>query len=344
MQALAAADFLEQQSRGFVLLDVRTPAEFEQGHIPGALNLPLFSNEERAEVGTLYKQASPEKAYFRGLEIAGSKMAGYVREAFRLAPGRKIAVHCWRGGKRSSSIGTLLEFSGFQVEILTGGYKAYRNHLLEAFSSLPLRLVVLGGKTGSGKTEILQHLKALGEQVIDLEGLANHKGSAFGALGQAPQPTVEQFENNLFQALSALDERRRIWIENESRSIGRVFIPQGFWDQARSAPLIRLELPFEQRLEYIIAGYGQFGEAELEACLLKIEKRMGGQHMREALLSFKNGDIVRATSIALEYYDKTYSHATSQGSFSRIEQITAERLEPRPLAEKIISLADAHQL
>lgn len=343
MQALVATDFLDLPSRGFAMLDVRTPAEYEQGHIPGALNLPLFSNEERAEVGTLYKQVSPEKAYFRGLEIAGAKMAGYLREAFRLVPGRKVAVHCWRGGKRSSSIGTLLEFSGFQVSMLHGGYKSYRNHLLDSFRNPLPRLLVLGGKTGSGKTEILQHLRALGEQVIDLEGLAHHKGSAFGALGQAPQPTVEQFENNLFYALSGLDASRRIWIENESRSIGRVFIPQGFWDQAREAPLIRLEVPFEQRLEYIIAGYGQFGEQELEVCLLKIEKRMGGLQVKEALKSFRAGDIAGATSIALEYYDKTYTHATSKGCFSSIVQVDAKRLEPRLLAQKIISAADAHQ-
>ena len=193
-----------------MLLDVRTPAEFAQGHVPGAQNLPLFSDEERAEVGTLYKQVNPERAFLRGLDLAGAKMSWYVREAMRLAPNRKVAVHCWRGGQRSGSLATLLSFAGFDVQVVQGGYKAYRTHVLEQFALRKSKFVVLGGKTGSGKTEILKQLASLGEQVIDLEALANHKGSAFGALGEEPQPRVEQFENNLFAILKKMDHQRRI--------------------------------------------------------------------------------------------------------------------------------------
>jgi tRNA 2-selenouridine synthase len=302
VKTLQIKDFLALQPDR-ILLDVRTPAEFEHAHLPGAENLPLFSNEERAEVGTLYKQVSPEKAFLRGLDMAGAKMSWYVKEAYRLAPGRKVAVHCWRGGKRSASLGTLLAFSGFDVCLLAGGYKAYRNHILEEFVQRKTRFVVIGGKTGSGKTEILKQLAALGEQIIDLEGLANHKGSAFGALGQKPQPGVEQFENNLFQIFNRLDPGRRVWVENESRSIGRVFIPQGFWDQMKASPLMRLDVPFEERTRFLIEGYGAFHAAELEACLAKIEKRMGGQNVKTALDAFQKGDLQTATEIALHYYD-----------------------------------------
>ena len=343
MKTLQIKEFLEQQSER-VVLDVRTPAEFANGHIPGAENLPLFSDEERAEVGTLYKQVSPEKAFIRGLDLAGAKMSWYVREAYRLAPGRKVAVHCWRGGKRSSSLGTLLAFSGFDVCVLTGGYKAYRNYVLEEFLQRKIRIVVLGGKTGSGKTEILKQLTAQGEQVIDLEGLANHKGSAFGALGEAQQPRVEQFENDLFQIIDRLDPERRVWVENESRSIGKVFIPQGFWDQMKASPLVRIETPFEERTRFLIDGYGAFHPEELEACLLKIEKRMGGQNVKTAMEAFQNGDLKAATEIALHYYDKTYTHATGKGNFSKILDVAVDKIDPPATAKRLIELANEHHL
>ncbi len=341
VKTIQISEFLAQHQER-VLLDVRTPAEYRHGHLPGASNLPLFSDEERAEVGTLYKQVSPEKAFIRGLDLAGAKMSGYVKEAMRLAPGRKVAVHCWRGGKRSSSMGTLLAFSGFDVQVIEGGYKAYRNHILSEFERRKLRFIVLGGKTGSGKTVMLQQLAAMGEQVIDLEGLANHKGSAFGALGEAPQPTVEQFENELFSVFQGIDPEKRVWVENESRSIGRVFVPQGFWDQMKSSPLLRIEVPFEERIRFLIDGYGGFQPEELEACLLKIQKRMGGLNVKTALDAFHQGDLKTATEIALQYYDKSYTHATGKGNFSKILDVEVEKIDPLPAAQQLIQLADEH--
>lgn len=341
MNTVSVTDFL-LSSRTRTVLDVRTPAEFTQGHIPNAKNLPLFSDEERAEIGTLYKQVSPEKAFLRGLDLAGAKMSWYVREAFRLAPERKVAIHCWRGGKRSASLGTLLAFSGFDVLVLEGGYKAYRSHLLEQFSQRQTRFLVVGGKTGSGKTEVLRHLARLGEQVIDLEALAHHKGSAFGALGEAPQPTVEQFENKLFQQFDQLNPGRRVWVENESRSIGKVFIPQGFWDQMKSGPLFQLEVDFNERIERLIQDYATFSKEELEHSLMKIERRLGGQQLKEALEALSNNDLRSATAIALRYYDKTYTHATSKGNFSKIMAIPFEKMDCKQAATHLIALADQY--
>lgn len=339
MKAANVHDFI-QLPAGWAMFDVRTPDEYEKGHIPGAQNLPLFSNEERAEVGTLYKQVSPERAFLRGLDLAGAKMSWYVREAFRLAPGRKAAVHCWRGGKRSASLATLLAFSGFEVKVLEGGYKAYRNHILGEFSARKSRFLVVGGKTGSGKTEVLHHLMQQGEQIIDLEALAHHKGSAFGALGEAPQPTVEQFENDLFEVFSQLDPARRVWVENESRSIGKVFIPQGFWEQMKSSPLFQLEVPFEERIERLIVDYAAYPKADLAQSLLKIERRMGGQNVKEALEAFSNNDIRTATGIALRYYDKTYTHATGKGNFSSIIDIPLDRMHCAAVAQQLIQIAN----
>ncbi|MBK9014947.1 MAG: tRNA 2-selenouridine(34) synthase MnmH [Saprospiraceae bacterium] len=325
-----------------VLLDVRTPAEYAQGHVPGALNLPLFSDEERAEVGTLYKQVSPERAFLRGLDIAGAKMSWYVREAMRLAPGKKIAIHCWRGGQRSGSLATLLSFAGFDVEVLQGGYKAYRHHVLEHFSLRKSKFVVLGGKTGSGKTEILKQLAALGEQVIDLEKLANHKGSAFGALGEEPQPRVEQFENNLFAELEKMDHQRRIWVENESRSIGRVAIPAGFFEQFKAAPIVLLEVSFDERIRHLVEGYATFPKEELIESLVKITKRMGGNNVKEALEAFEDGKVEAATAVALNYYDKTYSHSTGQGNFSETIPLEVQKLDALDIASQLIILANEH--
>jgi len=203
-QRISIEDFLPRRHE-VLLLDVRTPGEYAQGHIPGAVSFPLFTNEERAEVGTLYKQESPQVAMERGLELVGPKMAGFVRRARELAGGRDVIVHCWRGGKRSGSMGWLLSTAGMRVQTLEGGYKAWRRYILERLENPPWRFIILSGKTGSGKTDILQELKSLGAQVVDLEALACHRGSAFGALGQPEQPSAEHFANRLFDALSQLD-------------------------------------------------------------------------------------------------------------------------------------------
>lgn len=344
LKKIPAAKALECFDEKKVLLDVRTPAEFAQGHIPGALNLPLFSNEERAEVGTLYKQVNPERAFLRGLDIAGLKMSWYVKEGFKLAPKRKVVVHCWRGGQRSGSLATLLAFAGFDVEVLEGGYKAYRKFVLEQIQTCQRKYIVLGGKTGSGKTLVLSKLAEMGEQVVDLEKLANHKGSAFGALGEAPQPTVEQFENNLFKVLSNLDANRRTWVENESRNIGKVFLPAGFFEQFKSSPMLNLEVPMEERVRYLADVYAKFSKEDLIAALLKLTKRMGGQHVKAAFEAFEAGDITAATTIALHYYDKTYLHATSKCNFSMNINMDAPLIEADKIASDLINMANAHGL
>jgi len=343
MKRITAAEILENAGHR-VLLDVRTPAEFLQGHIPGAKNLPLFSDEERVIVGTIYKQVNPEQAFLKGLDLAGAKMSWYVKEALKLAPNRKVALHCWRGGQRSGSLATLLSFAKFDVEVLQGGYKAYRHQVLEQFSLRNNKFVVLGGKTGSGKTEILKQLALLGEQVIDLEKLANHKGSAFGAIGEAPQPRVEQFENDLFSELQKLDVTRRIWVENESRTIGKIAIPVGFFDHFKASPMIQLEIPFEERIRHLAAVYAIYPKEELTEALLKITKRMGGNNVKDALEAFEAGDVEQATAIALHYYDKTYTHATGRGNFSSIIEMNSEKLDVPAITHQLIQIADENGL
>lgn len=210
-----AIDKFMQLSEPVALADVRTPAEFSQGHVPGAFNLPLFSNEERVKVGTTYKQVSREEAILLGFDLTGSKWSGFIRKALEMAPQKKIAVHCWRGGMRSGSMAWALNLYGFEVYQVEGGYKSYRRWALKQFED-KCELCILGGMTGSGKTKILHQLRSLGKQVIDLEDLAQHQGSSYGTLGKLIQPTQEQFENNLVLALSTLDKNQRAWVEDEA--------------------------------------------------------------------------------------------------------------------------------
>jgi tRNA 2-selenouridine synthase len=335
MQRLDTRHFLAQAS-GQVVLDVRTPAEYEQGHIPGALNFPLFSNEERVEVGTLYKQVSRESALLRGLEFVGPRMADMVRRAGELAPEKEVFVHCWRGGQRSESVAWLLQTAGFSVTVLEGGYKAFRRHVLDELGALPHALLVLGGPTGSGKTELLRIMQEQGAQVVDLEGLARHKGSAFGSLGEEDQPSTEQFENDLHDRFAALDPGRPVWIEHESRGIGRVFLPDPFWRYLMDSPLVLVDPGREARLDHAVSGYGHFEPTELKACFTRIQNRMGGQHVKAALEAIDRGDIRQAASLALDYYDKTYSHHLQKYPHSLVRKISIEGLEREEAARLLI--------
>jgi tRNA 2-selenouridine synthase len=294
-----------------ILIDVRSPSEYAHAHIPTAQCLPLFNDAERAKVGTAYKQVSPEHALIKGLEFVGPKMAGYVKKMIKWAPNRKVVVHCWRGGKRSGSMAWLLRFAGFDVLTLEGGYKNYRNFVLQEFENQQLSIIVLGGKTGSGKTAILHELAKQGEQIIDLEGIAHHKGSAFGWIGEEKQPSSEQFENDLYTVFSKIDPQKRVWIENESPTIGAVFIPQPFWKQMKNAPLVHLEIPFEQRVKHLIKNYTATEKEDLRHSFQKITSKLGHEAVKTALEALENDDFATAAAIGLKYYDKTYSHNLS---------------------------------
>ena len=306
MPRFPIADFL--RAAGGPILDVRAPAEYAQGHVPGALSLPLFTDEERARIGTTYKQVNPDKAVLLGLDFFGPKMRALVEEAKKLAPGQEVRLHCWRGGLRSGAVQWLLELAGFRVNLLDKGYKEYRQWVL-AEMARPRLLRVLGGYTGSGKTAVLHALAAQGEPVLDLEGLANHLGSSFGALGQPPQPTQEQFENNLAAALAtlaALPPDKPAWVEDESRNIGSLTIPTPLFTQMQAAPLLVLNVPSAARVRYLAGSYGRQDAGGLALAVLRLSKRLGGLVTKEALGAIADGDMPRMVELVLAYYDKTY--------------------------------------
>lgn len=337
MEQIDVVRLFSLREEGIPLFDVRSPKEFAEGHILGAESFPLFDDEERAEVGTLYKQKGREHAVERGLELVGPRMALMVRQARRLAPKGSLIVYCWRGGMRSGSVAWLLEQAGFRVYRLEGGYKAYRRWLDYTISQYKGQLILLDGKTGSGKTLLLKELQAKGEQVIDLEALAHHRGSAYGALGQLAQPTTEQFTNELCEALRRLSPQgERIWVENESKLIGHVFIPESFWHLMKSAPILSIEVPIERRIERIVADYGGFSKEELRRATDQIKKRLGGKAHQEALEAIEEGDLKRAVALLLGYYDKAYRLSTEKYKMGERYEIAFENEHYGDMAQRII--------
>ena len=198
----------------------------------------FFTDEERAVVGTKYIQESRYNSVVAGLDFVGPKLKGFIEEVAKISPNKKVLVYCWRGGMRSASMAWLMNLAGFHAKTLIGGYRSYRRHIKEILTT-PLKLIILGGMTGSGKTYLLSDLSKQNQQVLDLEGLANHKGSAFGAIGQKPQPKTEFFENLLFEDLIKLDSTKPIWVEDESKAIGSVFIPDEFFTKCSIARLLQ---------------------------------------------------------------------------------------------------------
>lgn len=324
VEKIDITDFLKS-STDLPVLDVRSPGEFAHAHIPNAFSIPLFTDEQRKIIGTAYVQESRQTAVNHGLNYFSERMKVIPGEVFTIVEqfskenrpeGKEILVHCWRGGMRSETVAWLMSLYGFKVSLLTGGYKAFRNWVLQQFEK-QYSLKVLGGFTGSGKTQVLKELKKKGDKVIDLEALANHRGSAFGALGQMPQPSTEMFENMLAVALWKLQQNQEengspIWLEDESIHIGTVGIPKKFWEQMRNSPLYFLQIPFEERLKNVVEEYGVFPAEKLAGAVLKIQKRLGGVNAKNAVDFLNCGDFEGAFSILLKYYDKMYNSSLVQ--------------------------------
>jgi len=336
------ADYLKMH-RTVPLVDVRTPAEFERGRIPCAVNIPLFSNEERAAVGTVYKQHSQQKAIELGYKYVEPKLDRFIREALKAAPEKTIAVHCWRGGMRSQSFAKHLATHGFsKVYVINGGYKAFRNYVLTTFSK-SVNLHILGGYTGSGKTYILKHLETAGQQVIDLEGLALHKGSAFGGLGNETQPTTEQFENMLFWELKDLDSDLPVWVEDESQNIGRVNIPGDFYHLMKRAPVYFLDIPKSERAKFLVNEYAGFDKQELANSIIRIKKRLGGLNTKTALEHLEKGEFYEVAMITLDYYDKYYLKGLNMRNPEKVFHLKLNDTDHQKNARELLKIFEAKQ-
>ncbi|ALO16209.1 tRNA 2-selenouridine synthase [Salinivirga cyanobacteriivorans] len=319
------------------LIDVRTPAEFEKGHIPGAVNIPLFSNKERAHVGTVYKQESRDAAIELGYQYVNPRLKKYIAESEKVAPDGNVVVYCWRGGMRSHAFAKHLKKNGFkEVYVIEHGYKAYRNLAVNNYTEGDLR--VLGGYTGSGKTHILHEIAKRGEQVIDLEGLANHKGSAFGNIGLGAQPTTEQFANNLYWEWHKLDFSKPIWIEDESVNIGDVNLPVPLFRRMRQADLFFLEMSKAVRAKLLVEEYTVDNKEKLASAIQRIRKRLGTQNTKTALLKLQENNFYEVALIALGYYDKYYKKGMEKRNSGHVQVIKLKNTNALTNAKQILKL------
>ena len=301
-----------------LLIDLRSPDEYYKGHMPNSINIPLFNNDERAFIGKKYKNAGRDKAVFEGLKIVEKKFdqligdivsenKKYINKTKSPLMSSQLKFYCARGGMRSISISWLLEKIGYKSFKLEGGYKSYRNWVLNSFQD-DRNITLIGGKTGTGKTKILKNLMSHNYQVIDLEYLANHRGSSFGGLGMTCQPSNEQFENLLAEKLLRFSKSKTIYIEAESANIGSCRIPNELFKQMKNAKRIEIIQSKKNRISELISTYSVFPDNELKNSVKKISKRLGPQRTKKAIEAIGSKNWEDVCNAVLDYYDKCYDY------------------------------------
>ncbi len=305
---------LELRNKGALLVDVRTPAEFAEATIPGAINVPIFSDEERVQVGTLYKQKGKGTARMLGVELVSPKIPALLKqvEAAQREHTGPVIVFCWRGGMRSLAMTSFLNLAGIHARQLIGGHKAFRSHVCAYFESAQWPpIYVLRGLTGVGKTEVLHRLEEQDFPVVDLEGLANHRGSAFGALGLEPQPRQKMFEALLWDRLDQLDSADYLVTEGESLHIGRLLVPKRFHQAMQVQTSLWLKASLEFRTRIILDDYPALDQLreQFEKPICALKERLGNKvvnHLLELLHAGKWEELVR--DLMVHYYDPLYLH------------------------------------
>jgi tRNA 2-selenouridine synthase len=325
------------------VIDVRSQGEYKQGKIPGAINLPLFNDKQRAMVGTIYAHQGRAEAATAGIRMIAPELSGKLELALKIAETGELLLYCWRGGMRSDSMAWLFSAAEIQTFVLEGGYKAYRSHVLSALSQ-EKRYIILGGLTGSGKTSILGELNMLGEQVTDLEAIACHRGSAFGAFGQKEQPSSEYFANLLYNDLKYKNSDLPVWLEDESKNIGNVFMPEQFFIHMHNAPVIALMMPMEVRLPRLIEEYSRFPQEGILKSIQKISRRLGGEKSKNATAAVYNSDFKTAITIVLEYYDNAYRYGLSKRDRDKVVIIETDTDDIKANTQKIIDVAKSLML
>ena len=300
------------------LIDVRSPSEYYKGHMPNSINIPIFDNDERSIIGTIYKKEGRRKAVIKGLKFFEKKIEPFLDHLFMNIDSYKtsyeknnkdffIRIYCSRGGMRSQSIAWLLEKFKLNPLTLNGGYKKYRRWILDSFSN-KYNIIVIGGKTGTGKTRLLSLLEKNKYQTVDLEGFACHRGSTFGGLGMNEQPSNEQFENIIAEKLNSFISTNNIFVEAESANIGKCKIPHEFFNQMKSSRRIEILRSESNRLDELIGTYSVFKKDELQESVIRIKKRLGPQRTKIALESINNENWELVCRSVLDYYDKCYEY------------------------------------
>jgi tRNA 2-selenouridine synthase len=337
VDAISVSDFLNK-SQNELIIDVRAPIEFFKGHLPNAINIPLFEDSERAEIGTLYKQQGKDTAVNRGLEVVSPKMTSFVNQVKELSKNKKVFVYCFRGGMRSNSFAWLMNTSGLNAVILKGGYKAFRNYVLEYFN-IEKEIILLGGKTGSGKTDILKKLKEQNLQIVDLEGIAHHKGSAFGAINEQKQNPQQVFEHELYNQLATLDSTLPIILEDEAQTIGFNKLPHGWWQQMKQSTIIKIEIPFELRVQKLVEDYTTVDIDALKACVIKIGQQLGTLNTKLCLQYLDEKNLSDVARLSLLYYDRAYEFSYKNKK-QPIIKIDSDTIDATINAQKVKQVID----
>jgi tRNA 2-selenouridine synthase len=312
LRRITATDAINRLGEFDALLDARSESEFTDDHLPGAVNWPSLTDAERVLVGTEYKQDSPFNARKQGAVLVARNIARHVeREVQPLPREWKPLVYCWRGGQRSGALANVLDQIGFGVYVLEGGYREFRRAVIAELQTRPatLTLRVICGRTGSGKSRLLQALRDAGAQVLDLEALACHRGSVLGPLPGVAQPSQRAFETALWQALRSFDTTRPVFVEGESRTIGRLRVPEALLERVRAAPVVHLELPLEARVALLLEDYAHFVDDVESFCsrLAALRELRGAAVVERWQATARAGDLATVVrELLTEHYDPVY--------------------------------------
>jgi tRNA 2-selenouridine synthase len=355
LRRIEAREAIARLAEFGAVIDARSESEFAEDHLPGAVNWPSLTDAERASIGTEYKQVSPFAARKRGAVLVARNIARHVEaHAQALQRDWRPLVYCWRGGQRSAALAIVLDAIGFQVHVLEGGYREFRRAVLAELGTLPARFEfrVLCGRTGSGKSRLLAALAARGAQVLDLEALARHRGSVLGPLPDAPQPSQTAFETAVWQTLRGFDPARVVWAESESRTIGRLRVPEPLLERLRTAPCVALEMPLDARVDLLLEDYAHFVRDTDAFCtrLVALRELRGAASVErwQALArAGRHAEVVR--ELLAEHYDPIYLRSMArnfagyaaalpcplgEGSQAALDAAAAALIaaEPRPAA------------
>ena len=322
-----------------MVIDVRAPVEFAQDHIVGAVNMPVLSNAERIEIGTLYKQSSPFAARKRGAVLVSQNIARHIdTKLLDLPADFSPLIHCWRGGQRSRAFAHILSEIGWRCHLLEGGYKAYRRDILDGLKAdfSDLSLVIIAGRTGSAKTDILAEIKNQGGQIIDLEGLARHRGSLLGRWPDSPQPSQRYFESSLIDAMRQLDKSYPVYVESESSRIGNLQLPTALWREMTASPLIVIDTPVDARARYSLEGYDHLlrEKTDILRLIKGMRHRHGGAVTDSWQVMFDKGDwLALAHALLTDHYDPAYDSSVSRHNRPVLATIGQPDCTPTSVAE-----------
>jgi tRNA 2-selenouridine synthase len=321
-----------------MIIDVRSEGEFAEDHIPGAVSMPVLNDRERDEIGTMYKQIGAFEAKRRGATLVARNIAAHIDTHLGDAPRDfRPLVYCWRGGQRSGAMARILSEIGWKVTLLEGGYKTYRKAILDGLDSLPstLRVIMLRGRTGTAKTRILRAAAEAGAQIIDLEGLASHRGSLLGPEPGQPQPSQRHFESHLFAAMHRLDPARPVFIEAESNKIGDLHVPRALWHRMRDAPALQVVAPLAARVKFLLADYDHIiAEPDrLKPLLSWVVTRIGHERVDDWRSCVDAGDWAGFVRRVLEdHYDPAYDRSAAARQHADLGELAVDSLDDKVIA------------